>query len=139
VLAGGRILQTGTPQAVYERPASAAVARLVGLPRINLIDATAVERWWTAGGVRIAPHASVDPAGRAILGVRPEDLLLHGGDGAGEVQLVEHLGAVLLVTLAWAGTRVQALVGKDQAPRRGDTVRPRVDPQHVHRWPIPAQ
>lgn len=134
VLSGGRILQAGTPQAVYETPVSPDVARLVGLPRINLIDATAADGWWVAGGVRIAPCAAADPAGYATLGVRPEDLLLRGGDAGAEVLLVEHLGAVLLVTLAWAGTRAQALVGKAQAPRRGDTVHPRVNPERVHRW-----
>jgi hypothetical protein len=56
----------------------------------------------------------------------------------GEVLLVEHLGAVLLVTMAWAGTRVQALVGKAEAPRRGDVVRPCIAADRVHRWPFSA-
>jgi multiple sugar transport system ATP-binding protein len=138
VLDGGRILQSGTPQDVYERPVSPSVARLVGLPRINLVQATLVDGWWAAAGVRIAPREAMDPQDRATLGLRPEDVALHGGDVPGEVLLVEHLGAVLLVTMAWAGTRVQALVGKAEAPRRGDVVRPCIAADRVHRWPFSA-
>ncbi|MBN8524489.1 MAG: ABC transporter ATP-binding protein [Planctomycetes bacterium] len=134
VLDGGRILQQGEPRAVYERPVSPAVARLVGLPRINLLPAEDAGGGWTAGGVAIVPRAAGDPAGRCLLGIRPEDLRLAGGSAPAEVQLVEHLGAALLVTLRWAGMQVQALVGKDAAVRRGDTVHPAADPGRTHRW-----
>lgn len=134
VLGGGRILQQGAPRAVYERPVAPAVARLVGLPRINLLAAAEDAGWWSAGGVRVAPRAAADPAGRCVLGIRPEDLRLAGGSAPAEVARVEHLGAALLVTLRWAGTQVQALVGKDAPPRRGDSVHPAADPARVHRW-----
>lgn len=134
VLAAGRVLQTGTPQEVYAQPAGPAVARLVGLPRINLIAAERCGGWWTAGGVRLAACRADDPPERALLGVRPEELALEGGEAEAEVLFTEHLGPALLVTLRWAGTRVQALVGKQVPVARGQRVRPLVDGARVHRW-----
>ncbi len=39
VLNDGRIIQVGTPEDIYDRPASTFVAQLVGSPRINLYNA----------------------------------------------------------------------------------------------------
>src|SRR5690606_17866928 len=38
VLDEGRVVQVGTPDDIYDRPANTFVARLVGTPRINLLD-----------------------------------------------------------------------------------------------------
>jgi putative spermidine/putrescine transport system ATP-binding protein len=120
----GRIQQVGTPQEVYERPASRFVAGFVGTS--NLLTG---------------------PAARALLGedgtftVRPEHLLL-GGTGelnaAGTVAEVVYAGPVTryLVDLE-AGSRLTTVVqnhGRD-ADRltRGDRVTLGFDRRHVRR------
>jgi len=66
LLADGRIIQQGTPKDVFEQPASAAAARLVGYENI-----------WTEGGQNFAiraEHVALAGAGRpaAITGVRAQ-------------------------------------------------------------------
>ena len=43
VLREGRLVQIGTPDDIYDRPASIYVAQMVGSPRINLLPATRVD------------------------------------------------------------------------------------------------
>src|SRR5258706_2262833 len=47
VLAGGKVLQTGTPEEIYRNPASPAVAKQVGQPRINVISVTTRQGMYT--------------------------------------------------------------------------------------------
>jgi multiple sugar transport system ATP-binding protein len=85
---GGRILQYGTANDLYERPANLAVARFIGTPSINLLPAEIDARGRASVfGQPIGVHAP-GAAGPAMIGVRPEDLrvgvpgiaarLLHG-------------------------------------------------------------
>ncbi|MBM3977518.1 MAG: ABC transporter ATP-binding protein [Planctomycetes bacterium] len=129
VLGDGRILQSGTPREVYERPADARVGRLVGFPPINVLAVAARDGWWsTDSGARIAPCAPDVPGGaRAELGVRPEHVALTGGDGGARVKAVEALGPAALVVLDWCGSEVRALVEAGGPQRAGDSVAPRVD------------
>ncbi len=66
----GKVLQTGPPEALYERPAHEAVARFIGSPGMNLLDGE------VAGGrIRLSAQAlgatsAVD--GACTLGFRPE-------------------------------------------------------------------
>jgi len=80
VMNGGHMEQFGTPEAVYNRPASTFVASFIGSPPMNLL--------------RQAPGT---PAGR-ILGIRPEHLQLTPGQGwTLHCETVELLGAERLV------------------------------------------
>lgn len=107
VLDGGRILQTGTPEDVYCRPTSPVVARQLGQPRINLCQVESRDGWWCcADGTRLHP---ADSAGRATLGVRPEDLRLGDGPIAGTVRLVEATGPQEVLVIAAAGMEWHAV------------------------------
>ena len=102
VLAGGMIVQLGTPRDVYERPANTYVAQRLGSPPINLLRPGAL-------------GASDGPPGAATVGVRPEDVLLgHGGEAA-QVLAVEHLGAERVALLEVAGCKVHALLAAADA------------------------
>ena len=130
VLSGGRVLQTGTPREIYERPASPVVALQLGQPAINLIP---VRRdggqWHAADGT---PLMRAEPAGpgEQLLGVRPEDVAVHGGDPAwpGVVRIVEYIGPTTTLLCDWAGAHVHIVVPRRATVRPGDTVHPRVDP-----------
>jgi multiple sugar transport system ATP-binding protein len=61
ILEGGRLQQVGTPEQVYDDPASLHVAQRLGSPAINVLPAA----WFD--GVRL-------PAGTAQVAIRPEDV-----------------------------------------------------------------
>jgi len=137
VLDRGRILQTGTPEEIYRRPADPTVARQLGQPAINLIPAT-VEggRWIAADGTDLAPASADPPAARCLLGVRPEDLALDGGASEGRIEVVEATGPTLILAARWAGRTVHLVTGRDRAPSPGDAIRPRIDPERLLVFPV---
>ncbi len=126
VLQEGRVLQTGTPEEVYRRPANPEVARQLGQPSINLIE---VDSGTAAGGVRI-PGAAAAP-GPHLAGIRPEDLRPRGGAHRGVVQVVEDVGASQILLVDWSGTTIHILTSKAEAFRPGDEVHPQPDPDGV--------
>ena len=84
VLSEGRILQTGVPREIYERPASPVVALQLGQPAINLLP---VRRdggqWRAADGTPILRADGAGPSKR-LLGIRPEHVALLGGEASSE-------------------------------------------------------
>ena len=86
VMNAGRMEQFGTPEEVYNRPATTFVASFMGSPPMNLL--------------RHAPNADFGGKPGAILGIRPEHLqvgLAGAGGWAVQVETVEMLGAERLV------------------------------------------
>ncbi|MEM7527833.1 MAG: ABC transporter ATP-binding protein [Pseudomonadota bacterium] len=83
VLEGNRIAQIGTPQEIYLRPATLAVATQFGDPSINLLDVVPEGDGGTfvaLSGQRIALPAGYEATvGRdCVLGIRPEALRFSG-------------------------------------------------------------
>jgi multiple sugar transport system ATP-binding protein len=128
LLDAGRLEQVGTPDEVYDRPASVFVAGFLGSPAMNLLPARLEEHSGAlhavAGGIDV--ELDVPPEGAAgrdvVLGVRPEHLSVAGTTGGlrGVVRLVENLGAdevahVLIgdIRVAVRGPRPLALVPGD--------------------------
>lgn len=97
---GGRILQFGTAADLYERPASLAVARFIGSPSINLLPVE-IEAGGsiTAFGRPFGIHATAD-AGPAVLGVRPEDVVVGAPGLPARLVRVERHGADCFETYA---------------------------------------
>jgi multiple sugar transport system ATP-binding protein len=91
VLDAGRIVQIGTPEEVYDAPASLSVARLFGDPTINLLDVTP-ETDAHGPFVRLSDlrqpldEGLTHAAGTAcVLGVRPEAIRFVGPEAAGAI------------------------------------------------------
>ena len=119
VLNAGRLEQVGTPQDVYDHPASAFVAQFIGTPPMNLLP------------------PGLFGTSLVQVGIRPEHLLLTpGGPLQGTVRQVEHLGhEVLLLTESDGGTRLAARVApSSDLPIVGDIVLFDAAPQHLHRF-----
>jgi multiple sugar transport system ATP-binding protein len=70
VLLDGRVAQTGTPDELWQRPASRAVARFLGSPTMNFLP---------SDHPLVGSAGTVGAVGREY-GIRPEDLLI-GSDG----------------------------------------------------------
>ena len=125
VLSRGRIEQVGTPDEIYDRPASAFVAGFVGQPtRLDVVVADGKVR---LGDVTLSAAAPAVPAGPAALFVRPADIDLEAASGpriAATVAGVRRAGAVRRIELRVADGHppVEAEIAPGRAIARGDAV-----------------
>ncbi len=115
VMNGGVMEQFGTPEEVYNSPASTFVASFIGSPPMNLL--------------KHAPGTKPD----SILGIRPEHLEVGSEGWALVVEGIELLGAERLL---YCRLQDEALIVRiheeQQAPKVGDTIhaKPRADRIH---------
>ncbi|GGB19436.1 sugar ABC transporter ATP-binding protein [Sphingomonas metalli] len=141
VMGAGRIEQVGEPIALYERPATLAVARAIGSPGMNLMPATVaaadddgVTLRLTGGGELRAPLRA-SPGMPVTLGIRPEHLQpSETGVFAGKVELFERLGPLSFAHLG-AQADVPAVVAQLPGDRRvtlGETLRFGAEPACLH-------
>ena len=100
LMQGGRVVQMGTPDEIYERPNSIYVADFIGSPSMNFIDGEITVgnegAVFTAPGVHVPlPAATTARAGqKVLLGVRPNDLAVsEDGPIRGRVILSETTGS----------------------------------------------
>ena len=128
VMNHGVIEQFGTPQDIYDKPATTFVADFMGSPSMNLIEFEgALEKGGDkvnmAGHTIRVPRQHVDHAGNLVLGVRPEHIVL-GDDGAlrGEVMAVEYLGTTQIITLSTPTGALKARVPANQTARVGEKI-----------------
>jgi multiple sugar transport system ATP-binding protein len=134
VLAGGHALQHGTPREVYLAPASPEVARALGAPPMNEIEARSSEgRWFALDGTPLCAAPPGAPA-RALLGVRAEHVAPLGGEHEATVEVVEDAGHQKLLVVRLAGTRVHVVAPRELEVRPGAAIRPRIDPGRVVVW-----
>ena len=110
VLNAGRIEQVGTPEQIYESPATRFVAAFIGTPQMNFLAATlAGDGVVTLGdGTTITTRintAAVAKGTALTLGIRPEHVAIGGGVNTIEapVRMIESLGASHLAYLALPG------------------------------------
>ena len=118
LMAGGKVEQFGTPQEIYERPASGFVAGFIGAPPANLIKAEITAEGLRLGGQiwrpsfetlpQIAPLLRPENHRRQILlALRPEALTLSHKPQANtlkaEIRRAEYMGAEHLVHIDLAG------------------------------------
>jgi spermidine/putrescine transport system ATP-binding protein len=91
VMNGGKILQIGTPEEIYERPSARFVADFIG--ETNLLEATRIgERHFRLASGETVETAEAGPAGDAVtLAIRPERANLAPPGGAGLAGIVEQV------------------------------------------------
>ncbi len=125
VLDRGKVLQSGSPEEVYQLPVSPVAARQLGQPRINLLEVRREGEHWVAGkGVRVMRAAEGD--GEMLLGARPEDIAPVGGLDPGRVRVVEDTGPAQILLVDWGGCQVHLLVEKGRVFRPGEEIFPLV-------------
>ena len=144
VLAGGGIVQVGSPLQLYEKPENEFVAQFIGSPSMNLLPGTITGTGahttiaMDGGGTAVSAYPSNDAdMGAAVnVGVRPEDLLETTGDYIfeGTVAITEALGEVTLLYFEKDGSN-DPVVGKlpgIHSGLRGNSVRLGAVPEKVH-------
>jgi sn-glycerol 3-phosphate transport system ATP-binding protein len=98
VMNAGRMEQIGSPEEVYARPATTFVAGFIGSPPMNLIEGQVLAPGrFSAEGIELAIEAAPANGPAAILGIRPEHLVIGEAGWPVTVEMVEVLGAERLV------------------------------------------
>jgi sn-glycerol 3-phosphate transport system ATP-binding protein len=136
VMNAGRLEQIGTPEAVYQRPATTFVAGFIGSPPMNLLKGVADGRQFNVSGPSLPLPADAPRHGQLILGLRPEHAVLSVDDGTGwplRVELVEMLGAERLVYGRVGDELFTVRIdGTLAAPQPGDIAMLRMQARHLH-------
>jgi len=137
VLNHGRLVQTGTPNEIYNNPKNTFVARSVGSPPMNLIDGKLV-----SGRAIMTPQTFELPyegnngsgtEGRALtFGIRPEDVQVEpGAPIEAMVHDIENHGVEKILTLRVGDTTLRATVSAQTDVVIDKPVRFSWDPKRV--------
>ncbi|MCA4135271.1 ABC transporter ATP-binding protein [Arthrobacter sp. M4] len=129
LLNGGQLEQLGTPEELYDKPASVFAAGFLGSPATNLIDAELS----TSNGMVTVMAPSVEavlwpgetPRRDAVLGIRPEHLSIHAPSSAaaapnsgaalrGVVELSENLGSEQIIYCRVGENRVAVRASRSE-------------------------
>ncbi|MFI8432884.1 ABC transporter ATP-binding protein [Streptomyces sp. NPDC079020] len=158
VIRDGRLVQSGTREELWHQPHDTFVARAFGRPRINLLPGTVTAQGWfrAADGSFELPLPVPAPPGTEVqLGLRPRDIGLDRGHGAGDsgersgghgsglgdlgdspvigftgsVYITEVLGRATEVTVRTGGQQLSLVVPRAEAAglRADDPVRLRAE------------
>ena len=123
VMHAGKVMQVGTPQELFERPAHRFVGWFIGSPGMNFLP---LER--DGAGLRMPGTDMVLPgapggSGKVELGIRPEHLRLAARAGErgmpAEIERIEDLGNYALVTARVGKNVLMAKVAEDAQVQTG--------------------
>jgi len=101
----GVIQQIGSAREIYSDPANTYVARFIGTPPMNLIEAVLSDGDIGLGAVRLPrpPGFGAGASGKALLGIRPNAITVQRTPGQhsipGRVVMVEHIGAESVIAV----------------------------------------
>jgi ABC-type sugar transport system ATPase subunit len=138
VLREGSLVQIGTPEEIWRRPADTFVAKSLGQPEINILDGVVDDgRIKLADGnldVAIPSGAPVDRGERVRVGLRPCDIHVTGGEGSlrGKVLLAERLGRNIELTVDVGGAQLIVLTSGRHGVGEGDDVTMTIADDDVH-------
>jgi multiple sugar transport system ATP-binding protein len=145
LLRDGRVVQTGTPDDLYEHPETPFAASFIGQVPMNLVNASVLEEggdlYLRLGEIRLflpsGPAARVRGLGSAeiIFGIRPEHIGvargIAGSPVAGTVAAAENLGREILLTVR-AGAHILTAFTTDRSIAEGDPVTLDIPPEKAH-------
>ncbi len=120
--------QFGTPQEIYDKPATMFVADFIGSPSMNFLDfqgsvAAGADQVTLDGQTMAVPQLRDGASGNLVFGVRPEHVHISDDGGyRGRVLATEYLGTTQIVTVDTPNGAIKARVASDQHASAGETV-----------------
>ncbi|MGY4712246.1 ABC transporter ATP-binding protein [Mycolicibacterium sp. CBM1] len=137
----GRLVQIGTPEQIWRRPADTFVARALGQPEINILDGVVDDGRIRLGDgsfdVPVPAGVTVERGDRVRVGLRPSDITVVGdGDPraqlSGRVKLAERLGRNIELTVEVGGTQLIVLASGREGVGEGASVAMTVADADIH-------
>jgi len=137
ILDQGRVLQTGKTEAVFARPASETVARVLGAENVASGIAVDKDQIEIGDGVRLAVAGPpLLPAERIGWSVRPERIRLSAdGRYQATIEDVASLGGMLQLSVRLGGIQLRVLTDPSLDPINGPC-RLDIDPRSIQIWKI---
>jgi ABC-type sugar transport system ATPase subunit len=132
VFMDGRIVQVGTPDEVFARPANVAVAGFIGSPPMNLLPARIEGGTLRIGDVPVPIDRAPGADGDVTLGVRPGAVRIAAQGLPARVDLVENLGDTAIVDLTAGDRLVKLRTDTRPTVREGESVRLAFAPEAIH-------
>jgi multiple sugar transport system ATP-binding protein len=139
VMRAGKIEQIGTPDDVYDRPASKYVADFIGSSAINFLPGSVVSGDGVpvvdtaTGRVPLEAGSGVKNGQKVVIGLRPTDLVVDDtGPLSATTVLLERLGHDAQLFCKGADGSFVAIVDKSARYAEGDNVRFSIPPSKVH-------
>jgi ABC-type sugar transport system ATPase subunit len=133
VFMDGRIVQVGTPEEVFSRPATVEVAGFLGNPPMNLLPARLENGYATIEGVSLHLPALAPFGTREVtLGVRPSAVRIGAHGLPGTVTMCEALGEDFFVDLSVGEHLVRAKLNGGERPAERSRVQVALDGRALH-------
>ena len=119
----GRILQLGTPEELYQRPANIFVAEFIGTPKINLARCRLESGRALPFGVDAPSSVLAALAGKTevMIGIRAESIEIGDRGEPATVVSTEYLGDHYVVMLEFQGQSLVSSRGPSRPPQVGET------------------
>jgi multiple sugar transport system ATP-binding protein len=139
VMRDGKLIQIGTPEQIWRRPADTFVARALGQPEINLLDGVVDDGRIRLGDgsfdVPVPRDTRCDRGDRVRVGLRPCDIQVADASSSvmrGRVVLAERLGRNVELTVDVAGAQLIVLASGREGVGEGAQVGLTVADSDVH-------
>ena len=129
VMFEGEIVQTGSPEDLFENPEHRFVGYFIGSPGMNFLECTVEGNVAQVNGASIVLDEETAAKGRKAkgkleLGIRPMYLEVHSealdGMVQARVRVIEDLGSYKIVTLTLAGKTLRATLPADKPVPEGE-------------------
>ncbi|MBB3771684.1 glycerol transport system ATP-binding protein [Angulomicrobium tetraedrale] len=136
VMHDGSVVQTGSPEELFLRPAHTFVGHFIGSPGMNVLPAEVRGRTAYIEGIAIAlpsAYPALPPGARIELGVRPEFAeLTRAGTGVPvKVRRIDDLGRTRIARIEIAGHAAAATVPEGLSIE-GDAAGLKLEPGQIH-------
>lgn len=135
VMHDGIVEQMGAPLDLYDNPANLFVAAFIGSPSMNLLKGTIrANGFETEGGViwPIGKHPADSNDRAAVLGIRPEHLILDPAGLPAEVVVIEPMGSETQVVVRCGGQDLTCIFRERITAKPGETINIRPDTSVTH-------
>ena len=142
VLRDGAVVQTGTPDELYEAPRDLYVAGKIGSPHMNMIKGTlAPDRAGVDSAIGPLPFGrelkSAEAGEATFVGIRPSDIRFAAGGESGvaaKIAMLEPLGDVTVVSVETGGETLRLVLAESAASglQLGQRASVVLDPRKFH-------